>query len=233
MIKTNFSTYGQIIYDTKTDSVHSVEFLSRPKDGIDIDIERYFKTIDDESLMKWFNHQIGEAIDFYKKTSIEPHVNIDLDIFEKITELDAWDYEDYDSQFTLEITQVRGLPSVEILNQLKDPINFPSKWPWKGIRVALDDYDMNNIYHTDLDGYNFDMIKIDKSLVHAAIMSKDVYDHLIELRRKHDCEFVVEGVETIYQVEMLQRMGFHLFQGYFFHKPEPLETLIENIKRGT
>lgn len=229
MIKSNFSTYGQIIYDTKTNSVHSVEFLSRPKDGAAMDIELYFKNIDNASLMFWFNHQIGEAINFYRTTGVTPHVNIDFRTFEQVTESYAWEHKADDVSFTLEFTQIEGLPESNLIEELKNPSNFPTKWPWKGLHTALDDYDMNNVMHNNVEKYNFDIIKIDKSLVKIAETSNEVYNHLKKMVETRDCEFIVEGVENIYQLRMMQEMGFHLFQGYYFHKPEPLENLIKKL----
>lgn len=42
---------------------------------------------------------------------------------------------------------------------------------------------------------------------------------------------VVEGVETKDQLEILKSISFRCFQGYYFHKPEPIENIINHQKR--
>ncbi|WP_396218523.1 EAL domain-containing protein [Exiguobacterium sp.] len=39
-------------------------------------------------------------------------------------------------------------------------------------------------------------------------------------------ECIVEGVETGEEVRIAKEIGIHLFQGYFFAKPVPLEEII-------
>jgi len=231
MIKDNFETYGQLVYDAYRDNVHSVEFLGRLKNDVGVEIEHFFKNAEKADLVRWFNHQIDEAIEFYRTTGFEPHVNIDLSVFDEITRLEAWEREAEDVKFTLEVTQVQGVPDLEIISQLKDPKNFPTKWPWKGITLALDDYDMNNMKQIEiLKDYKFDIIKIDKSLVSKAESDYKIYKHLLDMKKNFNSNFIVEGVETAAQYRMLTDMGFHLFQGYFFHKPERLEDIISAYK---
>ena len=222
-----FKTVGQYIYDTNKNKIHSVELLTRKLDGGETNLERFFKEADVEQLIPWFNQQIGEAIEFYRQTGIEAHVNIDLPTFKHITEHGAWEHEADDVQFTLEITKVQGLPDYDLINQIRNPGNFPSKWPWKGLQVALDDYEIENFNYASLAGKSFDIIKIDKSLVQKFETSNFVHTHLLYLLKNFDCDFIVEGVETIYQLRALQELGFRYFQGYYFHKPEPLERLIK------
>lgn len=232
MISKNFSTYGQIIYDTDCDRPHSVEFLSRHNTQHGIDIESIFKTADTESLMRWFNRQLAEAVEFYNKTRIEPHVNIDLRTFEELTNREDWSEEvkDYDLELTIEVTQVQGIPDKELIQKMQDPANFPNKWPWKGINVALDDYDIHNIKEQNVKEYNFDIVKFDRSLITEMEYSNKVYQHIKKLIIDNPrIDFIAEGVETIHQVKMLQDVGIHLFQGFYFHRPESLENLIKRL----
>lgn len=231
-MKNKFTTYGQCIYDARTHQIHSVELLSRPTDGSDIDVEAYFANASGDELTEYFNHQIGEAIDFYRETGIEPHVNIDLRTFENITQSGKWEHEAQDVEFTLEVTQVQGLPDSELIEMIRDPKNFPSLWPWKGLKVALDDYDINNYYNTNLNDYNFDIVKLDKSLLYASETDHTLHTRIGKIKNSISSEFIVEGVENIYQSMMLVHYGCYLHQGYFYHKPEPLEDLIKRIEKN-
>jgi EAL domain-containing protein (putative c-di-GMP-specific phosphodiesterase class I) len=42
-----------------------------------------------------------------------------------------------------------------------------------------------------------------------------------------------EGVETIDQADFLLEAGCNTLQGYFFGKPKPLETLVDEAKELT
>ena len=226
MIKTNFSTYGQIIYDTKFESVHSVEFLSRYKTDTDINIEQVFKEADDDSLVRWFLHQQKQALDFYNATGLEAHVNIDVGAFEYMYDNNMFENEDKNAAFTMEITQIQGLPDKHHVDCIKSCDKF------KSVKVALDDYDIYNIVNKNLADYNFDIIKFDKSIVAAAEQDSKVFKHIKNLVRNNpDVDFIAEGMESIYQVQMMQSIGINLFQGYFFHKPEPLDLLLDRLKK--
>lgn len=226
MLVKNFSTYGQIIHDTKTESVHSVEFLSRPTADVNLDIEATFKAADKYDLTKWFLHQQKQALDFYKATGLEAHVNIDVSAFEYMYDNNMFEHEDKNAAFTMEITQIQGLPDKHYVDCIKSCDKF------KYVKCALDDYDMYNIVNKNLADYEFDIIKFDKSIIAKAEQDEKVFKHIKNLVKNNpDVDFIAEGMESIYQVQMMESIGIHLFQGYFFHKPEPLDSLLNRLKK--
>ncbi len=112
---------------------------------------------------------------------------------------------------------------VSIISQLKS----------LGYMIALDDFgkgfsSLNVINHLPID-----LIKIDKAFVDdlfTEINSKNVVLTIIDLAKHMNKKLLSEGVETVEQVNWLREHGCHLFQGYYFSKPLPLNELIEFYK---
>ena len=220
MIVDNFDTYGQFVFDTRTDTIHSVELLARPRNARKrIDLDTFFELVEDESLVQWFICQVKQGHQFQQLTGIHPHINADRRILESTTLVSMLGvHTEYD--MTLEITQVQGLPAVERIKKLRE-------CKAHHVRVALDDYTLdNNMY--DIAEYEFAMIKLDRTMLIRAETDYQYAKRLKDLVALFpDTEFVVEGVENAHQVRMMESLGFHLFQGYYFHKAELLSDLTE------
>lgn len=220
MIVNNFHSVGQLVVDTRDNSINSIELLARPnKNSNTVNIEAFFANVETISLTRWFSKQLQLALDLYNKTGIEIHINID-----KRT-LDEHESELHDflidwvggRPLTLEITQLHGLPSPEKVSRLRVNDN---------IKIALDDFVfMNDNVQNSLHEYNFDIIKLDKAIVTECMYSYETLNKIKALHQMFNVEFIVEGVETYDQYMMLQDLGFYLFQGYYFHTPETIDQL--------
>ena len=55
------------------------------------------------------------------------------------------------------------------------------------------------------------------------VKGQDILETIISLGGKLGMEVITEGVETDKQLIMLTEMGCHIFQGYYFSKPIPVE----------
>mgnify|MGYP002410701572 CR=1 FL=1 len=78
------------------------------------------------------------------------------------------------------------------------------------------------------------IIKIDISLVHSVTtnhQSQEIIRSIISLCEQVDIDVVAEGVETLQQMEKLEEMGCHLFQGFLFSKALPSEDFVEYVKK--
>jgi len=83
----------------------------------------------------------------------------------------------------------------------------------KGYTLALDDHDFDPKWEVFLP--YIDMIKINVLQYSIIEISQMVHRY-----QKFDVILLAEKVETMQQFERLQLLGFTLFQGYFFAKPE-------------
>ncbi|MDX9873813.1 MAG: EAL domain-containing protein [Spongiibacteraceae bacterium] len=103
-----------------------------------------------------------------------------------------------------------------------------------GVSIALDDFGMGYSSLHYLRTLPIDTIKLDRSFVQS-VLSNAVDQRLIEgilsLAAGLELTVVAEGVETIEQLQFLQRAGCHQMQGYLFLRPSPLEQFEEWLRR--
>lgn len=102
-----------------------------------------------------------------------------------------------------------------------------------GINFALDDYGTGFSNLMSLTDYPFALIKIDKSIVWAAMEKEKAMctlKHTIAMINDMDMEIVAEGVETLEQAQKLEEMGCFYFQGYYYSKPISAEDFKELLK---
>jgi diguanylate cyclase (GGDEF)-like protein/PAS domain S-box-containing protein len=93
-----------------------------------------------------------------------------------------------------------------------------------GVLVALDDFGSKYSSLSILDEVEFDIIKVDRAFVtkikQASIQSiLKMVKEVSELKRK---EVIIEGVETMEQIDALKALGFELIQGYYYSVPGPI-----------
>jgi EAL and modified HD-GYP domain-containing signal transduction protein len=108
---------------------------------------------------------------------------------------------------------------IEILEDIEpEPavIEALTEFKQQGYKIALDDF----VYDPKFD----DMISL-CSMIKFDLMATplDTLEQIIaDIRAHHHLTLLAEKVETHHQFEQAKEMGFGLFQGYFFAKPEIL-----------
>lgn len=123
----------------------------------------------------------------------------------------------------LELTEHEPLPPPAALNRAIDRLRRAD------VRVALDDFGAG--FSRDLsllERYAIDIVKLDRGLtagVEACDRRRAALRTVIEAVRALGRCVVAEGVETEAQATALLAGGAHLQQGYWHHRPEPIETL--------
>ncbi len=108
---------------------------------------------------------------------------------------------------------------IEVLEDIEpdEPvINALDEFKKNGYQIALDDF----VYQEKFDPMisRSDIIKID----FRATPEDEITDIIHKIRKDHSPIFLAEKVETHQEYESAKAMGFSLFQGYFFSKPEIL-----------
>ena len=94
-----------------------------------------------------------------------------------------------------------------------------------GVQIAADDVGAGNAGIRMLSQIQFDVIKIDLSLVQAAAGREpvgSVLSSLVDLARRWRALVVAEGVETPEQLRMIKALGIDAAQGYLLGRPGPL-----------
>lgn len=111
-----------------------------------------------------------------------------------------------------------------------------------GVRIAIDDVGAGNAGLKLLSSVDYDLLKLDLSLVQSGAVvapSRSVMRALIELATRRGAVTVAEGIETPIQLEALRDLGIEVGQGYLLGMPGDrldvgpvdLETILGGIDR--
>ncbi len=126
------------------------------------------------------------------------------------------------SLLTLEITEAAFVldprRTLVVLTALKE----------LGVLLALDDFGTGYSSLNYLKQFPVDILKIDRTFT-AELMhdpaSHAIVTKTIELAHMLDLTVVTEGVETAAQCAIASRLGSEFYQGYFFARPMPAESI--------
>lgn len=104
-----------------------------------------------------------------------------------------------------------------------------------GFCFAMDDYGTGYSNMQSIFSLDFDIVKIDKSLLWGAEeteLGRIILGNSIKMIDQMGRRILVEGVETKEQLDMLKELSVDYLQGYYFSKPVPKNEFIEYIKQG-
>jgi diguanylate cyclase (GGDEF)-like protein/PAS domain S-box-containing protein len=103
-----------------------------------------------------------------------------------------------------------------------------------GVRMAIDDFGTGYSSLNYLKQFPVDTLKIDQSFIRNLPDNKDdaqITRTIISMAHNLGLGVIAEGVETKEQLEFLQQVNCEEVQGYYFSKPVPAATLVENINK--
>ena len=91
-----------------------------------------------------------------------------------------------------------------------------------GVKIALDDFGTGFSSLSYVQKLPLDRIKIDRSFIREIednIATRKIVETIAVLCRNLELGCIVEGVETPRQMDLVQRMGLSVVQGFFFAEP--------------
>ena len=142
-----------------------------------------------------------------------------IDVYEVITSI-VKKYDIEPKMLNLEITETALMSdlkkNMEVIKSLRD----------YGFKIEIDDFGSGYSSLNMLKDISADVLKIDMAFLRATeneVKGQDILETIISLGGKLGMEVITEGVETDKQLIMLTEMGCHIFQGYYFSKPIPVE----------
>ncbi|WP_338044213.1 EAL domain-containing protein [Paenibacillus oryzisoli] len=128
----------------------------------------------------------------------------------------------------LEITESMTMNvevAIEVLGKLKE----------LGIQICIDDFGTgySNLYYLKL--FSIDRLKIDQSFVRDIMTDSndaDIVATIIAMAHNLGIDVIAEGVETKEQLDFLRSQNCHEVQGFYYHRPLPVEE-IEQLLMNT
>ena len=124
----------------------------------------------------------------------------------------------------LEVTETSAIASSEtLLKNMKILME-------KKMNFALDDYGMGYSNTSTILEYSFRTIKLDKSIVWAAMKNEKaakLLQHTIAMFKDMEIELVAEGVETKEMADALIKMKCDYLQGFLYSKPVKAEAFLQ------
>lgn len=146
--------------------------------------------------------------------------NFDVALWDGILE-QVRSYSHLAQRLVLELTEAQPVPSLTFASDMIAEIRE------LGCRVALDDFGAGFASPRLVQLIDFDIIKIDKGLVHDIRPSADgrnSLQNIVGFASSFAPLIVVEGVETAAQIDAARTAGATHFQGHFFSVPVPCRT---------
>jgi diguanylate cyclase (GGDEF) domain len=101
-----------------------------------------------------------------------------------------------------------------------------------GVRIAIDDFGTGYSSLSYLHRLPIDVLKIDRSfveLINETNGTWPIVEAVISMAQALGLQVVGEGVETVAQMETLQKGGCEILQGYLFSRPVPAEDAARQL----
>lgn len=193
--------------------------------------ESYFSNLEISeqfAILKW---HLDLSVDVSAERSVDVSINVHNSLVED--ESDRRRFIDllsrYSTPVTLEFTETYPMPGITIANPLLREVRE------LGHRSALDDFGTGHNRMSLLTDFDFDVVKIDRSLSATAALNSErqrllslLFQYLDVLGKDH----VVEGVEDEQVYRVLRDAGYSTFQGFLFHRPVPVEEFVNRSLEG-
>ncbi len=128
----------------------------------------------------------------------------------------------------VEFTESANMEDTTLLTQAVDILKS------YGIASSMDDFGTGSSSLSLLTSLPVDVLKIDKSLLEADVISERervIVSNIVHMVQDLDIDVIMEGVETVEQVEFLKQINCNLVQGFLFDKPLPREEFEDRLQR--
>ena len=124
-------------------------------------------------------------------------------------------------KLVLEITEDLFITDMDLVNSKIQHLRS------LGIKISLDDFGTGFSSLNYLRSFPLDEVKIDRMFIkeiHKNERDLSLLKSIVELAQTLDYHVVAEGIEYIEQIRCLQEVNCKIAQGFYYHKPEPLES---------
>lgn len=128
-------------------------------------------------------------------------------------------YDDYELEVTESLLKADNASPLDALIRLR----------MKGLSLSIDDFGTGHSNLAQLNELPFDELKIDRSFIQSASEERGyvLLESCVSIARKLNMKIVAEGIETLKEWQMVERLGCDKVQGYLIARPMPCEQLIQ------
>ena len=235
-----FEVYYQPTYDLIGLMLHGAEALVRMNDSSIgfISPEEFIPVAEQIGLVGEIDDYVLRQVCSFIESGIPEEkgmdcINVNLSVMqcikpgftEHILEI-VGDYKLDHSMINFEITESVGAEDYKVLALVTKLLKA------NGFRLSMDDYGTGYSNMESMFSLDFDVVKIDKSILWSAEKNtngRTILKNSVSMIHDLNCKVLVEGVEKKEHIEMLRSLGVDYLQGYYFSKPVPKPRLLEII----
>ncbi|MGM9971802.1 MAG: EAL domain-containing protein [Anaeroplasmataceae bacterium] len=225
--------YFQPKYDLQQDMVGGAEALVRwnhPKLGM-IPPSEFVPALENNGLITKIDKFIWERTAKYlsewrSKGLTPPPVSVNIskmDLLEK-------GLPDYIENLVRKYSIPHNLLELEItesayVDGTVDVVSIIKEFKSKGFTILMDDFGSGYSSLNTLRQFEVDVLKIDLKFLsgfdnsNETVKGKTIIESIVTMAHQLGLKIVVEGTETIEQVEYIKSIGCEMAQGYYFSKP--------------
>lgn len=147
-----------------------------------------------------------------------------IDFLEKLKK----DYDIKDGEMCIEITEQMAIKSDSEFEKAL------AKVKQLGFLLAIDDFSMGSTSLKYLQKNQFDIVKLDGSIVKAMMTnerSKDIISSIVYLAKSLDFKVLAEYIENEDEIKVLRDIGCNYYQGYHFSKSVDIDEFISILEK--
>lgn len=102
-----------------------------------------------------------------------------------------------------------------------------------GIRIGIDDFGTGFASLSQLNEFDYDVLKIDRSFIQTMLSEGDTFVRaIVSLAESMNLEITAEGIEHGNQADHLKSLNCHTGQGFLFGKPMPVCNVERLLQSG-
>ncbi len=241
--KHHFEVYYQPTYYLVDKRLHGAEALIRLKDNElgNVAPEEFIPIAEQIGLISSIDDYVLHEVCAFIKTGILERtgmdcINVNLSVMEcmqpgfveRINSV-AEEYGIDKHRINFEITESIDANDYDRLSEVVTRLKEA------GFGFSMDDYGTGYSNIKSIFSLDFDVIKIDKSILWSAEESdlgKIILENSVRMIRQMKRQILVEGVETREQLELLSKLSVDYLQGYYFSRPIPKNEFISLVEHG-
>ena len=123
-----------------------------------------------------------------------------------------------------------------LIEDINGTIELLERFRTENISLSLDDFGTGFSSLSILSKLPINELKIDKSFIQNLTINQEnlsLTKSIIDIGNNMNISTVAEGVESLFELEILQKLECSIIQGYYYSKPLKQDELIEFINDGS